>query len=68
MKKEMICIVCPMGCRMTAEQGEDGEIRVTGNTCKRGERHAKAEFTCPMRRLTTTVKIEGAALLVTSKR
>ena len=55
---ELTCIVCPMGCRLTVEKvGE--EIRVSGNTCKRGETYAIQETTCPMRTLTSLVKVEG---------
>ena len=59
MKKEIICTVCPRGCRITVE-GE-GEIiqSISGFTCKRGETYAAAEFTHPVRILTTTVKIAG---------
>ena len=56
--KEIICIVCPNGCRMTV----DDAGKVTGNTCIRGERYAVKESTHPTRVLTTTVKLEGAAL------
>ena len=55
---EMTCIVCPMGCRMTADK-VGGEIKVTGNTCKRGEIYAVQEMTCPMRTLTSLVKVRG---------
>ena len=34
---ELVCIVCPKGCRMTVENGV-----VTGNTCKKGEAFAKS--------------------------
>ena len=47
---ELVCIVCPKGCRMTVENGV-----VTGNTCKKGEAFAKAEATCPMRTVCSTV-------------
>ena len=57
---EMTCIVCPMGCRLTAEKTENG-IVVTGNTCKRGEVYAKQEMTNPVRTLTSLVSIQGAA-------
>lgn len=57
---EMTCIVCPMGCRMTAEE-VNGEIKVTGNTCKRGEVYAKQEMTNPVRTLTSLVMVEGAS-------
>lgn len=56
MKKTITCIVCPRGCTMTAET-RDGKIVVTGNTCSRGEQHAIAELTAPVRTLTTTVRV-----------
>jgi len=44
MKKELTCIVCPIGCRVTVETNESGEvISVCGNTCPRGEAYAKSE-------------------------
>lgn len=57
-KKELICINCPMGCRLFAEMTENG-ITVTGNTCPRGEKYAVAELTHPTRTLTTTVKVSN---------
>lgn len=53
--REMICIMCPMGCHLTVKQ--DGEnISVTGNGCNRGVVFAKEEITCPKRVVTTSVK------------
>ncbi|MDR1409287.1 MAG: DUF1667 domain-containing protein [Oscillospiraceae bacterium] len=51
---EIICIVCPNGCRMEAS-GEGGNLQVSGNLCPKGIDFAKAEITAPMRSLTTTV-------------
>lgn len=59
MKKEFVCIVCPSSCRLTVEE-VDGNITVTGNTCKRGLAHGTSEFTNPTRMLTTTVSIDNA--------
>ena len=61
MTKEFVCIVCPNSCRLTVTE-EDGQLRVTGNSCKRGREHGISEFTRPMRMITTTVAISGAAL------
>ena len=59
MEKEIICTVCPRGCRILVE-GEGENIRqVSGYTCKRGLEYASAEFTHPVRILTTTVKLLG---------
>lgn len=55
MIKDIICIVCPNGCRMTAEESGDG-ITVTGNTCKNGEKFAIEELTHPVRTISSTVK------------
>lgn len=48
---ELVCIVCPKGCRIKVEDGV-----ITGNTCKRGEEFAQSEMTCPMRSVCSTVK------------
>lgn len=59
MKRNLTCIVCPMGCQLEVEL-EDGKVtRVTGNTCKRGEAYGIAECTAPTRTLTTTVRVSG---------
>ena len=55
MKRELTCIVCPLGCQMTVELSSGGDIlSVTGNTCPRGKQYAIDECTHPMRTLTTT--------------
>lgn len=58
MKKQITCIVCPRGCLMTAERNGDA-ITVTGNACKRGEKHAIGEFTNPVRTVTSTVRVSN---------
>lgn len=57
MKRELICIVCPKGCRLTVS-GE-GELSVTGNSCPRGVDYGIKEVTCPTRVITSTVKVTG---------
>ena len=62
--KELVCIVCPMGCRMSVSKaaGQEEEFRVSGNQCKRGIDYAQKELTNPTRMIPTTVKIKDAAL------
>lgn len=55
--REMICIMCPMGCHLTVKQNGDA-VEVTGNSCNRGVIFAKEEITCPKRIVTTSVKTE----------
>ena len=60
MVKDIICVACPMGCQISVELSDSGEIlSVTGNTCKRGDAYARTECTNPERSLTTTVKVSG---------
>lgn len=58
----MVCIVCPLGCLMNLEVNE--EIKVTGNTCKRGAQYAVKECTNPTRTITTTVGVNNGDLPV----
>ncbi len=64
MKRDLICIVCPMGCHCSVEEDAASPrgYKVTGATCKRGEDYAIKEVTEPTRMLTSTVRIEGARL------
>lgn len=59
MKKEFTCIVCPVGCRLSVVE-ENGEVTVSGNRCKRGQRHGLNEYGNPTRMLTTTIALSGA--------
>ena len=52
--KELVCICCPRGCRVTV----DGQS-VTGNLCPRGRDYALQECYNPVRTITTTVRVEG---------
>ncbi len=60
----MICIVCPVGCRLEVKKDEGNEsgYLVTGNLCKRGVEYGIKEMTNPTRVLTTTVKIKDSLL------
>lgn len=61
-KIKMTCIVCPMGCQMDVEVGS--EIKVSGNTCKRGHDYAIKECTNPTRTITSTVAVDNGELPV----
>lgn len=58
MKQELICIVCPKGCHLTAEQTAKG-WQITGFGCPRGQQYGIAEMTNPTRVVTSTVRITG---------
>lgn len=63
MKRNLTCIVCPMGCSIEVELEGGNVVSVTGNTCKRGEVYAKNECTNPQRTITTTVKCKNGAVV-----
>jgi len=64
MKKEIICISCPMGCNLEVTYDGDKIIDVKGNECLRGKEYAAKEIFNPERVVTTTVRIKGAAIPV----
>ena len=61
---QLVCISCPMGCRLTLEKADASPqgYTVTGNICKRGVEYAIKEVTSPTRMVTSTVRITGAQL------
>ncbi len=63
MKRDMTCIICPMGCHLTVTREEDGSFVVVGNTCTRGKSYAIAECTHPVRTLTTTAPTEDGRVI-----
>ena len=63
MEREIICTSCPMGCHVMVELDGDQIIKITGNTCARGERYARAEVTDPKRTITTTIALTDGSVL-----
>ena len=59
--RELTCINCPMGCRITVTMNDGEIISVTGNTCKRGDTYARTEVTAPVRTVTTTIKVRNGS-------
>ena len=55
MKKELTCIICPLGCQLVVDIEEGRVISVKGNTCPKGKAYAEVECVAPVRTLTTTV-------------
>lgn len=66
MIRELTCIGCPMGCNLVVEIENEEVIKVTGNTCKRGEDYGRKECTNPTRVVTSTVRVLGGEIQVVS--
>jgi len=68
MTTELVCIVCPRGCRLTAVQSEaGGEPVISGEGCARGPAWAKQELLNPVRVLTALLFPAGAEKPVSVK-
>ncbi|WP_313561952.1 DUF1667 domain-containing protein [Ruminiclostridium cellobioparum] len=58
--REMVCIVCPNGCRLNVFVDEQNRVtRVENALCRNGRTYAEDEVQCPKRSLTSTVKVKG---------
>jgi len=62
-QKKLTCIICPLGCPITAEMDGNKVSKISGASCKRGEAYARTELTDPRRTLTTTMRVDGAGLV-----
>ncbi len=62
--RPLICIVCPLGCRLNIVKDDSQEkgYLIQGNKCQRGLDYAIEEMINPTRMLPTTVAIKGAIL------
>ena len=58
MKRNLTCIICPRGCSLTVEL-ENGSATVTGNACPKGEEYGKNECLCPVRTVTSILRISN---------
>ena len=63
MKRNLTCIVCPIGCDLEVELDGKNVVSVSGNTCPRGKKYAEDECTAPKRTVTSTVKCSDGQLL-----
>jgi len=68
MKKELVCIGCPMGCYLAVDYEEATVSGVGGNRCKVGLEYAQKEIANPERTLTTTVAVKNGVVPLVSVR
>ena len=58
-EKQMICINCPVGCRMKVVLSGGQVCKVSGKQCRRGEEFVGEEAVAPKRDLTCLMRVEG---------
>jgi CxxC motif-containing protein len=61
-EREIICIVCPAGCRIRVRGDDPEKLDITGNECKKGIEYALKETIDPRRTLITTVQLHHGRL------
>jgi CxxC motif-containing protein len=66
--REITCIVCPNGCRLTVTFSPTQLLEVQHALCPRGSAYARAELFNPQRTLTSTVPVTGGVLPLVSVR
>lgn len=59
MKKEIVCIVCPLGCNITVEAEGKKINSITGYSCQRGALYGENEYLHPVRILTSTAATDN---------
>lgn len=59
MRKEFVCVRCPVGCMLTVDVNVDGTVEVSGNSCVLGERYGAKEAVAPERMATTLIHVDG---------
>lgn len=58
-KKNLVCINCPLGCRLTVTI-EDGSVQdVAGSLCKKGREYARQESVSPTRVVTSLMRLSN---------
>jgi CxxC motif-containing protein len=61
-KRQLVCIVCPLGCTIKVKASGKRIRGLEGMRCAHGRRYARKEFLSPERMLTTTVRVKGGRL------
>ena len=67
--REIVCIVCPNGCRMNIQIDADNKVSLIENAlCEKGKTYAIDEIQFPKRSLTSTIRVIDGELPLVSVR
>ncbi len=67
MEHTIICINCPVGCRLEVEVEEGKVVKVAGNSCNRGISYAKQECLSPTRMVTAVLRLQNRQMPLSVK-
>jgi len=66
--REVVCILCPVGCRIIVKT-EDGEVvRIDNAGCERGKDYSLQEIRSPVRDFFTTIRVANGKIPMLSVR
>jgi len=65
--KKITCITCPLGCEISVT-GDNVNHIFEGAQCRLGEEYALSEISCPVRTVTTSVRIKSSVMPLLSVR
>lgn len=58
--KDLVCIACPLGCRLTVSGSAEDGWQVAGNRCPKGVEYGKEEAASPRRTVTAVVRTDSS--------
>jgi len=60
--RDLVCIACPLGCRLRTLRCGDGTVEVSGNKCPKGGTYGREEMVSPRRVVTATARLAAREL------
>lgn len=68
MNKIFTCIICPVGCEIEVKTEGQDILEISGANCIRGREYVENELKNPQRTVTSSVRITGGNMPITSVR
>ncbi len=65
---EVVCILCPVGCRIIVEIGDGDVVRIDNAGCERGKDYCLQEIRSPVRDFFTTIRVANGRTPLVSVR
>ena len=66
MEKDITCIICPLGCRISVTYTHGTIHEIEGCQCKKGNEYAIGELLYPVRTLTSTINVANGTIPLVS--
>lgn len=60
-EREVICLVCPLGCKIKVKTRNNETLEISGYQCPKGIEYSKQEVTNPLRPFMSVIKVRNGA-------